>query len=207
KPFNRIEHAYAQLAREAGIEMPEIRLLEQDCNAHLMVRRFDRSGHQRVHMHSLGGLHHADYNSPGEFSYEQFLRTILTLNLGYPTLDQAFRRAVFNIVAVNQDDHVKNISFLMNDDGDWRLAPAYDLTFARGEGYTRLHQMSLNGKRERFKLQDLVDFGAKMGINRDGREVIEEVVEALSNWSTYASAAGVPEDMITAIGKEHRFCK
>ncbi|MGH7606070.1 MAG: type II toxin-antitoxin system HipA family toxin, partial [Gemmatimonadales bacterium] len=137
RPYNRIEYAYSRLARDAGIAMPETALIEERRCAHLMVQRFDRAGAARWHLHSLGGLHHVDYNSPGAFSYEQFLKTILQLGLGYPALEEGFRRAVFNVVGVNHDDHVKNISFLMDPPGVWRLAPAYDLTYARGAGFTR----------------------------------------------------------------------
>ena len=97
-------------------------------------RRFDRMGDERLHMHSLGGMEHVDYNQPGAYSYEQFFRLIQLLELGYPTLEEGYRRAAFNIVTVNQDDHVKNLAFLMNEQGRWRLAPAYDLTHAHGTG-------------------------------------------------------------------------
>jgi serine/threonine-protein kinase HipA len=140
-----------------------------------------------------------DFNLPGQFSYEQFLRTLLALGLDYPTLEEAYRRAVFNIVAVNQDDHVKNISFLMDEQGMWRLAPAYDLTYARGSGYTRYHQMSLNGKRDGFAREDLLAVGATMGVRRDGRDVIDEVVAALSRWERYAGEALVPPGRIREI--------
>ncbi len=204
KPHNRIEYVYSRLARDAGIEMPQTELLEQGDNGHFLVKRFDRVGHGRLHLHSLGGLHHVDYNTPGLLSYEQFLRTVLTLGLDYPALEQAYRRAVFNIVGVNQDDHVKNISFLMDEQGDWRLAPAYDLTFARGQRYTKLHQMSLNHKRDEFTRDDLLALGSKMGIKRDGREVIDEVVQAMSRWQRYAKAALIPQDRTESIGSLFR---
>jgi serine/threonine-protein kinase HipA len=204
KPFNRIEYAYARLAAHAGIDMPETRLLEQEGFGHLLVKRFDRMEGRRVHMHSLGGMQHVDYNIPAAFSYESFLRTILRLTLGYPALEEAFRRAVFNVVAVNQDDHVKNFAFLMSQNGEWRLAPAYDLTFARGQGYTRTHQMTLNGKSDAFTRADLLAFGGTMGVNRDGRHVIDEVIEAMSHWREYAAEAGVPADRITAVSDRFR---
>jgi serine/threonine-protein kinase HipA len=204
KPFNRIEFVYSRMARDAGITLPEIRLLEERRLGHLLVRRFDRPGKQRLHLHSLGGLHHVDFNAPGLFSYEQFLRTILALGLDYPTMEEAYRRSVFNIVAVNQDDHVKNISFLMDSRGTWRLSPAYDLTYARGTGYTRHHQMSLNGKRDDFTRDDLLALGRKMGIKRNGKDVIDEVIEAMSRWEEYAREAKVPGDKIESIRKQFR---
>jgi len=204
KPYNRIEYVYAKLARDAGIEMPETQLLEDGGFGHLLVRRFDRSSGGKLHLHSLGGMRHVDYNLPGELSYEEFLRTTLTLGLDYPALEEAYRRAVFNIVTVNQDDHVKNVSFIMDERGAWRLSPAYDLTYARGHGYTRMHQMTLNGKRDDFTRDDLIALGANMGINRDGVEVIEQVTSAVGNWPHYAEAAAVPHDLIRGIGAEFR---
>jgi serine/threonine-protein kinase HipA len=204
KPFNRIEYAYSRLAAAAGIEMAETELFEEGGNGHFLTKRFDRDGEGRLHLHSLGGLQHVDFNQPGAYSYEQFLRTILTLGLDYPELEQAYRRAVFNIVAVNQDDHVKNVSFLMDRQGRWRLAPAYDLTFAKGQGYTRLHQMALNDKRDEFTREDLLELGAKMDIRRSGQEVIDEVVEAVSGWPKAAAAARVPRERIESIGRELR---
>lgn len=204
KPFNRIEYAYSRLARDAGIDMPDTALLEERRCGHLMVKRFDRIRNIRLHLHSLGGLHHVDYNNPGQFSYEQFLRTILQLDLGYPALEEGFRRGVFNVVAVNQDDHVKNISFLMDEKGVWSLAPAYDLTYARGAGFTRVHQMTLNNKVDGFTRKDLLTIGASMGIKRDGADIVDSVVAAMGNWEKYARAAKVPADQIALIKSQHR---
>ncbi len=204
KPYNRIEYVYSQLARAAGIDMPETRLLEERGFGHLMIKRFDRQQQRRSHLHSLGGMHHVDYNLPGHFSYEQFLRTILTLQLDYPTLEEAYRRAVFNIVAVNQDDHVKNFSFLMDEQGDWRLSPAYDLTYARGAGFTRYHQMTLSGKRDEFTRDDLLELGASVGIKRRGAGVIDRVVAATEGWEDLAASAGVPSEQTLEIGSHFR---
>ncbi len=191
QPFNRIEYAYSLMAREAGIHMAEARLLEERGLAHFMTRRFDREGSERLHMHSLGGMEHVDYNQPGAYSYEQLFRLLLDLGLGYPTLEQAFLRTAFNILTVNQDDHVKNIAFLMGPSGKWSLAPAYDLTFARGQGYTRYHQMSLANKRDGFTVQDLTDFASKFGIRDAGRPLLTPLAGALSHWPRHADAAGL----------------
>jgi serine/threonine-protein kinase HipA len=204
KPFNRIEYAYSRLARDAGIDLPETELLEERRCGHLLVKRFDRVGNERLHLHSLGGLRHVDYNIPGQFSYEQLLRTILELGLGYPALEEGFRRAAFNVVAVNQDDHVKNISFLMDPRGLWRLAPAYDLTYARGAGFTRVHQMTLGGKSDGFTRDDLLGLGASMGIKRDGAEIIDRVVQAMGNWDAHARSARVPPAETARIRSQFR---
>ena len=191
QPYNRIEYAYSLMAREAGIQMARTRLLEERGLCHFMTRRFDRAGDERLHMHSLGGMEHVDYNQPGAYSYEQFFRLLLDLGLGYPTLEQAFLQVAFNILAVNQDDHVKNIAFLMDRGGQWSLAPAYDLTFARGKGYTRQHQMSLADKRDGFTGQDLIDFAAKFGIRNAGRSLLDRLAQALAHWPRHAAEAGL----------------
>jgi serine/threonine-protein kinase HipA len=192
------------MARLAGITMPKVKILEERGLAHLLVQRFDRVGSHRLHMHSLGGMEHVDYNQPGAYSYEQFLRLILDFNLGYEALEQGFRRACFNIMAVNQDDHVKNISFLMDGEGRWQLAPAYDLTFARGAGFTRTHQMTFSGKRDDFTQQDLVAVGQAFGLKRGGREAIDAVNDALASWSKLAVEAGVGKKRADEISKAHR---
>ncbi len=203
--FNRIEYAYSRLAVEAGIEMAETRLMEERSFAHFMTRRFDRTDDGgRLHLHTLGGMEHIDYNVPGLYSYEQYFRLVLALGLGYPALAQAYRRACFNLLAVNQDDHVKNFSFLMDERGQWWLAPAYDLTFVRGRHFTLNHKMSFAGKRNDFSPGDLVEVGARFDLNRDGRDIVEEVIGALRQWPEFARAAGVPDDKIAAIGEQFR---
>ncbi len=193
RPYNRIEYVYSLLAKDAGIEMEESYLLTERKYAHFMVKRFDRAGGKKLHLHSLGGLEHADYNAPGSYSYEQFLRVVLEMKLGYPALEQAFRRTCFNIMAVNQDDHVKNIAFLMDDTGRWRLAPAYDLTYAKGAGFTQQHQMSLGGKRDGFTRKDLLSLGKGFGIKNDGKRIIETIGTALKKWDALAAKWGVPK--------------
>jgi serine/threonine-protein kinase HipA len=210
QPYNRIEYAYFLMAKQAGIETAEVRLLEERRLGHLMSKRFDRgqaggrADSARIHMHSLGGLDHADYNLPGRYSYEQYLRAILELALPPSALDEAFRRMAFNVVAVNQDDHVKNFAFLMDREGKWRLSPAYDLTFAKGTGYTRFHQMSLNGKTDRFTRADLLAVGAKFGIKRDGAHLLDQVVDAVGDWERCAVEAKVPRERVREIEQLHR---
>ncbi|NOT06692.1 MAG: type II toxin-antitoxin system HipA family toxin [Gemmatimonadales bacterium] len=203
-PYNRIEYAYSQMAREAGLDVPETRLLQERRLGHFMTKRFDREGEGKIHLHSLGGMHHVDYDQPGRFSYEQYLRTALGLGLGYPALEEAFRRAAFNLAAVNQDDHVKNFSFLMDEHGAWRLSPAYDLTFSKGAGYTRRHQMTLGGKTEGFVRDDLLALGGAFGLRKDGADIVDRVVAALGSWERYAREAGVPDDRARAIAAEFR---
>ena len=135
KGWGAVEYAYSKLARAAGIEMTDCRLLEEHGRRHFMTRRFDRpDGGGKLHMQSVGALEHVSYNEPGSYSYEQLMLLIRRLGLTTPVVQQQFRRMVFNVVARNQDDHVKNVAFLMDRDGGWRLAPAYDVTWAWSPG-------------------------------------------------------------------------
>jgi serine/threonine-protein kinase HipA len=195
-PFGRIEYAYSRMARAAGIEMMETYLLREREYAHFMTRRFDRQDGERVHMHSLGGLQHVDYNVRGAFSYEEYLRTVRALGLDQRAVNEAFRRMVFNVAAVNQDDHVKNLAFLMAPDGRWRLSPAYDVTFARGAEWTRTHQMTVRGKDDGITVRDLLDLGARMDVPNNGASIIAEVRAALETWESEARDAGVPPEWV-----------
>jgi len=203
-PFGRIEYAYAQMAVKAGLDMAETHLLEEGGRAHFMTRRFDRVDGVKVHMHSLCGLRHLDFNVPGVADYDDYLRTVLELDLGYPSLRQAYRRMVFNVVARNQDDHTKNLGFLMGADGAWRLTPAFDVTYANGQGWTRTHQMRIDGKTDGVTHADLETVGARFSI-RDAADVIGEVVSAVADWARFASAAGVPPEWETKIAGDHQF--
>jgi len=205
KPFNRIEYTYALLAQELGIEMAEVACLEAPDSRmfHFMTRRFDRNGLDKIHLHSLSGMTHVDFNRPQAYSYEAWFRLVMTLRLGMATLEQAYRRMVFNIVGRNQDDHVKNISFLMNGQGSWRLAPAYDLTFAAGQGYTLRHQMTAAGLSDGFNRQVLVDIGKKFDIHRPG-DIVDQTVAAFSGWPAIAREWQVPDEQIKAVAAMHR---
>ncbi|MDR1980830.1 MAG: type II toxin-antitoxin system HipA family toxin [Tannerellaceae bacterium] len=206
KHFGRIEYAYFKMVTSCGIEMTDCRLLEENGRAHFMTRRFDRIGHhEKLHMQTLCGLTHFDFNMPGAYSYEQLFQTMRTLRLPYAEAEQAYRRMVFNVVARNQDDHTKNISFLMDKDGKWRLSPAYDMAYSynpKGD-YTSLHQMSINGKRDHFTKEDLLNVAQSMHIKK-AHEVIEEVVSSVSQWGRVAAEYGVPESDVKRIAATHR---
>ena len=203
-PFGRIEYAYAQMARAAGIEMAECHLLHERDFAHFMTQRFDRDGSERIHLHSLGGLLHADYNIRQLVSYEDYFRTIRTLGMGQPAIDQAFRRMVFNLAARNQDDHVKNIAFLMGPDGRWRLAPAFDVTWAYGSNWTLTHQMTVGGKDDDFTRDDLLAVGRAFDVPHDGAEILGEVDAALTTWEPEAKVTGLSAEQIGAISSTFR---
>jgi serine/threonine-protein kinase HipA len=204
-PFGRIEYVYSKMARVAGIEMAETYLLHERNYAHFMTKRFDRTGSDRVHMHSLGGLQHVDYNMRGLLSYEDYFRSIRALGMNQPDIDQAFRRMVFNVAAANQDDHVKNLAFLMTRDGKWKLSPAFDVTFARGNAWTITHQMTVNGKDDAITRDDLLAVGARMDVSKNGADIISDVHSALALWESEAAAVEVSRDWIDRIsGLMHR---
>ncbi len=192
--FGRIEYAYYLMALDAGIKMMESDLLEEGGRAHFITERFDRSGNSKLHMQTLCGLAHYDFNAAGQYSYEQAFSTMRALRLPMIAQAQLFRRMVFNVLARNQDDHCKNISFLMDPRGEWRLSPAYDMTYAHNPAgeWTNQHQMSLNGKRDEFTLEDLVAVGENIGL-RETYEHIEEVAMAVRQWQDFAVEAGVSQ--------------
>jgi serine/threonine-protein kinase HipA len=208
KGYTVIEYAYSQMARDAQIEMSKCRLFEEDGRRHFMTRRFDRTRDgKKLHMQSLAALMHLDFNAAGAHSYEQAFDAIKRLGLPMEAIEQQFRRMVFNVVARNQDDHVKNIAFLMDPTGKWWLAPAFDVTYAYNPTgrWTSSHQMTINGKRDGFALEDFKACGAMAGLKRGQAErILKEVIDVVSRWPDYADEAGVREDQRTAIQKTLR---
>ena len=201
KGIGNVEYAYYKMAQACGIVMAECRLLDEGDNHHFMTRRFDRTNNgDKIHMQTVAGLAHLDRDQ--RHSYEEIFGVIRKMNLPMEASQQLFRRMVFNVVARNNDDHTKNFSFLMDRNGKWQLAPAYDLCYSYKPGgrWIGQHQLSLNGKQDEFTRQDLLTVSENMGIRRCN-EIIEEVVEAVSRWSTIAKDCGVRESHIAEIEK------
>ncbi|MFN2107091.1 MAG: type II toxin-antitoxin system HipA family toxin [Candidatus Promineifilaceae bacterium] len=193
--YGVIEYAYYRMARDCGIDMSECRLFEENGRRHFMTRRFDRpAGGGKLHMQSLCALAHYDFNLAGAYGYEQALLVIRQLGLPMQAIEEQFRRMVFNIVARNQDDHVKNIAFLMNKAGEWSLAPAFDMTYSFNPSgaWTARHQMTLNGKRDDFVLEDFKACAKAASMKRGRAEtILAEVQDIASRWTDYAEEAGV----------------
>lgn len=206
--YGAIEYAYYLMATAAGIDMEECRLFEENGRRHFMTRRFDRDRHGgKRHMQSLCALAHYDYNLPGAYSYEQALQIIRRLNLGPDVVEQQFRRMAFNLVARNHDDHVKNIAFLMDKRGQWRLSPAFDVTYSYNpEGdWTASHQMSVNGKREGFELEDLRACARNAAMKRGRAEaILAEVNAAVAEWPRFADRADLPAEITRRLAGMHR---
>jgi len=198
--FGRLEYSFARLAEACGIEMSECSLVEENGRAHFLTRRFDRVGSEKVHMQTLCGLAHYDYRLLRGYSYEQAFGVMRGLRLSYAEAQEMFRRVAFNVVVRNQDDHTKNISFLMDSAGKWRLAPAYDMGYAYNPdgAWTSAHQMSVNGKFDDIRREDLLELAARNNI-RDASSIIDEVCEACSGWAQIARECDVPGAMIDAV--------
>jgi serine/threonine-protein kinase HipA len=197
--FGALEFAYSRMATAAGIRMSECHLLEENGRRHFMTRRFDRAPDGgKLHMQSLAALGHLDYNAPGAHGYEEALLIIRQLGLSMDAIEEQFRRMVFNVVARNQDDHVKNIAFLMDASSRWSLAPAFDLTYSYNPTgpWTAQHQMTVNGKQDGFTLADFRAVAEVAAMKRGRADtIVHEVVSAVARWEEFAAAAAVAPAM------------
>lgn len=198
--YGRLEYSFYRLARACGIDMMDCTLLEENGRAHFMTKRFDRMNGHKVHMQTLCGLAHYDFRQQHAYSYEQAFDVMRGLHLSYAEAQEMFRRIVFNVVVRNQDDHTKNISFLMNEQGHWYLSPAYDMGYAYNPkgNWTATHQMSVNGKFDNITRQDLMTCATNNNI-KNAAEIIDQVCDVAAHWSTIARECGVPQTMIDGI--------
>lgn len=202
----KIEYAYYKLAREAGIEMSESMLFEENDRFHFLTKRFDRTiKAEKIHMQSLGAIAGIDYKIQKSGSYEILFRIMKKLRLPYYQFEQQYRRALFNIVARNHDDHVKNFSFLMSKEGKWQISPAYDITFQykAGGSWTDVHQSSINGKFDNFTRDDLLKFGKKFGIKK-ANHILESVISAVNQWPKIAAETDIAKKDIDIIASKLR---
>lgn len=195
--YGLLEYSYYLTALKCNIDMMPSRIFSENGRNHFMTKRFDRDeqGNKKF-VQTLGAIAHFDYWESGYYSYEQVFMTMKQLQVPQSAIEQQFRRTVFNLVGSNRDDHVKNISFIMNRQGQWDLSPAYDVCHAEGSEFTRNHQLSINGKTHDFVMQDLKDLADYAGLPR-GREklILEEVLQAFSGWSYIAKEVGVPPEL------------
>lgn len=199
--YGLIEYAYYLMAKDAGIDMMPCRILSENGRSHFMTKRFDRIGsREKLHMQTLCGIAHFDYKMLRAYSYEQVFQVMRQMRLPYSQAEEMFRRMVFNVVARNQDDHTKNISFLMDKSGKWQLSPAYDISWSYNpEGkWTSQHQMSINNKWTDITKDDLLAVASAMNIKKP-REIIEKAIDVASRWPDYATPLGIPKETIKAI--------
>lgn len=197
--FGRLEYSFSLLAKECGIEMTDCSLIEENGRAHFLTKRFDRANGEKIHMQTLCGIAHYDFHLRRAYSYEQAFNVMRRLRLPYSQAEEMFLRMVFNVVIRNQDDHTKNISFLMDKTGKWTLSPAYDIGFAYNPkgSWTDTHQMSINGKFDDITRRDLLVCAAANNI-KNAAEIIDKVCETTAKWPKMAKDCGVPQEMIDA---------
>jgi serine/threonine-protein kinase HipA len=194
-PWGQVEYAYSKLAEKAGIEMTETFLLHDNNGlAHFMTRRFDRSenSNEKIHMHTLGGMLHLDYEDQYQIGYEDYFDAMRRLGLSQPSIEEAFRRMVFAIATVNYDDHLKNFSFLMNKQGTWSLSPAYDISFAENNDWTSQHQMAVAGKFHDINRLDCLKVATSFDIRKNrAEEIIDKVLNAVESWDEESKETGL----------------
>ena len=198
-----MEKAYYKLATACGVEMMPSKLMEENGRAHFMTKRFDREGsNTKHHIQTFCAMKHFDFNMVNSFSYEQLFQTMRELRLPYPAAEQMFRRMVFNVIARNCDDHTKNFAFRLKKDGEWELAPAYDVCHAYkpNHKWVSQHALSINGKRENITKDDLLTIGDSIK-NKRAKATIEEISETVSQWKQFANEVNVSEELRDEIDK------
>lgn len=198
--FGRLEYSFSKLVKACGIKMSDCSLIEENGRAHFLTKRFDRENGEKIHMQTLCGIAHYDYRMLRSYSYEQAFNVMRALRLPYSDAQEMFRRMVFNVILRNQDDHTKNISFLMDKTGRWRLSPAYDMGFAYNPqgGWTSQHQMSINGKFDNIDRKDLLECAKRNNI-KEATDIIDNIIEVASQWPEMARKCDVPKSMIDSI--------
>jgi serine/threonine-protein kinase HipA len=200
--IGNVEYAYYKMALRAGIRMNESRILEDCSGCHFMTRRFDRTDEgSKLHMQTLAALTHLDRDA--RHSYEDAFAAMRKLGLDAKADEEVFRYMVFNVLAKNNDDHTKNISFLMDEYGTWKLAPAYDLCYANNprSRWINRHQMSVNMKQENITRDDLKAVAERIGI-RKYAGIIDQVENAIANWDEIAKDCGVRKNHREEISRE-----
>lgn len=202
--FGSIEYSYYRMAKACGIEMMDSKLLQDRERRHFLTRRYDRDGNRKIHKVSLCGMEGMDFNMPGAYSYEQMFNTMRKLGLKHSEAEQAFRRMVFNVIGRNQDDHTKNVEFLMDEQGGWRLAPAFDMTYSYrpSSEWTAHHQMTINGKNDNFTMDDIMKVADDIKI-KNGKEIIDEIRSCFMNFENYMEI-DIPDKTIENMKKTLR---
>ncbi|MDR2957520.1 MAG: type II toxin-antitoxin system HipA family toxin [Coriobacteriales bacterium] len=206
--YGRIEYAYYLMAQDAGLDMQPCRLYEAASRAHFMTRRFDRTpaGH-KLHMQTLCAMTGLDFNLRDTHDYNQAFMTIEELGLGYQTTDQLFRRMTFNVAMANNDDHTKNLSFIMSPTGQWQLAPAYDLIHAynpQGQ-WTSRHLMSVNGKYSNITKNDLLAVAERFHVSAP-KDIIDSILAIATEWPFYAKTVYLPVETTAIVGNDISHC-
>jgi len=199
--FGRVEFAYYLMAKDCQIQMMDSELLEENGRAHFMTRRFDREpDNTKHHIQTFCGIRHFDYNNLYGFSYEQLFQTMRMLKMTYPEAEQMYRRMVFNVMATNYDDHAKNFSFRLRQNGRWELSPAYDVCYSYDPDniWVSQHSLSINGKHKGINRADLMEVAVANNIKK-GERIIDEIREIVCNWEQYAHTTHVSASLTDSI--------
>ena len=205
KDYTRIEYLYMKMAREVGIDVPEVKMLRHGNLSHYMIKRFDRAASERIHLHSLAAMTHSNINIPKHYSYDNLLRLTRKITGAQSDVEAQFKRMLFNIIGRNQDDHAKNFSFMMSREGGWSISPAYDVTYSKGEGYTREHQLSVKGKTANFTRDDLLSLAIEHSISpRWAERVMDEIADKFSSFSERGESIGIHRERVKKIAESHR---
>ena len=204
--YGLLEYSYYEMAKKCGIHMTECRIFSENGRNHFMTRRFDRdSKGGKKFVQTFAALSHYDYYNSGQYSYEQLFMLMKKFGMSMDSMEQQFRRVVFNLVGCNQDDHVKNFAFMMDRKGNWDLTPAYDLCHSEGSPFTRNHQLSINGKVNDFSIEDIKHLASYIGLPR-GREkhILEQVTEVFSGWAIEAANLSIPTELRSHVNRTLR---
>ena len=206
--YGTMEYVYHLMAKACGIDMMPCRLLNEGDRRHFITQRFDRNGNEKQHVQTLNGLAHVSYKKIGSYSYAELFSIARELKLSPDDAMQIFKRMVFNVVARNHDDHSKNFGFMLDDQHQWQLAPAYDLAYSYkpGSPWVNSHWMRLNGKQDNFTREDFYSFEKLSPIftKRKITRIIEETTEHVSRWNDLAAEHGVPHSLLKLIGSNLR---
>ena len=203
--FTKLEFLYMSMAKDVGIDIPPIRLFEHGELSHFLIKRFDRINNERIHIQTVAGLTHTDFNIPKHFSYDMLLKLTMHLTGEQRGVEEQFKRMVFNVIARNQDDHAKNFSFMMDKEGGWGVTPAYDITYANGKEYTKNHQLSIRGKVNDFTMEDLLLIAKENSIKESwARDTIQNITKVVSDFECRAKNLNINNELISLVTKDLR---
>lgn len=206
--YGAMEYVYHLMAKACGIKMMPCHLLDEGQRRHFLTERFDRSGNDKIHVQTLNALEHVSYKKIGSYSYAELLGTARKLNLSSDDALQLFKRMVFNVVARNHDDHAKNFGFMLDNDNNWQLAPAYDLAYSYkpDSHWVSKHWMTLNGKQDNFIRADFYSFEklSPLFSKRKIDAILDDTIEAVSQWHKIAAQQDVPKSLINEIEQNLR---
>jgi serine/threonine-protein kinase HipA len=207
--FMQLEYLYMSMAKEVGIDVPEIDLIKtNDGLVHYAIKRFDRKNDKKFHLHTLASMEHLNFNLQAHYSYLNALKLTDYLTNDYRDVKELFKRMVFNVIGRNQDDHAKNFSFIMDENGKWNLSPAYDITYSYGSGYTKSHQMTINGKTSNIELRDLYKIAEIMDISpKEVNLIVESILDKFLEFKKRALELDINKNFVDEIYKTIRWFK